>query len=536
MTILQEIAKGRGNIHFYHKFFVIATANGYDFASSDYVNTSTENFTFFLCWTSVNGKPYFYFCSDPDYMAPNSFEGHNGVAWFKRSSNDRIYHASDTTEQPDMYIELINNDVGDLFIGSPSYTIGDTSSPLYFFKNHTGTTDRGQRLQKNMILNQEHILPINIEYSGSTTLNATTTYLDLDDYVTSGNLSSIMVPGPGNYQGCITNSDGSVIENILIHLIDTESNKISFSRGRGETEPVEFLGTHYVYIFTRNNPDNYDNINLVTGLKSGIKVNLMVEPAHAHIKSFYNLKMAYQEQEFSRQVSYYSNETGKLTNNYPDYGMIYLFLTDNKPDTLTSETLYGGKLILKGTDDRYSDRFFTTAYEANQGVLYRYCGANETCGNCMTGREICYVKANGYQEVADGGEPMTYQIDDSNWNQDNETWNKDFPTYLSYTSYALIGIFMLTYVIWYAVFGTELSTVMNIDRFNNWPREYKNTILAAEITGAFIGAVFLGVFGLMVASAYQPGGNKIFPFVEFNRGDYNPPPGYIFEDSPTEEA
>jgi len=532
MVEYTSFAKGRGKIHKHHRFLVIATSDGYDFANSDYINTSTENFTFYLCWGRVNSRPIYFFSADLDHMSSSNIEGHYGVAWFKKTTNDRIYHVSDNTEQPDIYIELINNALGDLFLGA-TYQLG-SHSPLYFLKHSTPTNNRYQRLMENILKIKEYILPFSIEYYGSTPLAATAKYLVLTDYVTSGNLSSITASGTGKYQGYITNSDGSIFEHVLIHFIDSESNKVVLERGRGISEARAWTGVHYFYIFSRASVENYDDIQSISGLENGIKIRLMVEPKHAMFKSFYNIDMAYHTQEFSRKIAYYSNETGNLTNGYPDHVKSYLILTDDKPDTLTTDTLLGGKLTLKGTVDRYSDQYFTTAHEANQGVLYRYCGENESCGPCMTGQSTCFVKADGYQEVADGNDPLSSQVDHINWNEDNILWNKNFPNYLSYISYALLIIFMLTYVIWYAVFGSELSTVSNIDSFHDWPNEYRTTLKTAIGTGVLIAVVFLGVFGLMIVSAYQTDGNSIFPFVKFERSVYNPPPGYIFENSPTE--
>lgn len=534
MTKLSELSKFHGRIQNYQRFFIIATDNGYDFSTSDYINTSTSDYMFYLCWTrGPSGTPRFYFSADPDYMSAHSRECHYGIAWFKKLSNNKVVHVSDTTEQPDMTIELVNNALGDLFVGT-AYTIGG-SPPIYFAKHFSPSTDRLQRLQRNMILDQEYIIPFNVCYEGSTALTSSATYLDTNDYVTSDSLASLMATGTGKYQGCITNSDGRAFESILVHLIDGESGKILIERGRGETSAVAWTGTHYVYIFNRTSDTNYDNINSVSGLKSGIDIYLMTEPSSTYPKSFYNLEIAYHPNEYSRQVEYYSTETGKLTNSYPEYGPSYLFLTNNKPNTFTTETLYGGKLTLKGIDEQYTDHCFTTSYEANQGVIYRYCGKNETCGPCMTGVETCIVKGNGYQEVADGNDPMTTEVENKDWNTDNEVWNKQVPTIWSYVSYALLGVFMLTYVIWFGVFANELSTVTNIDQFHDWKKEYRGTIKAAIGDGVMIGIVFLATIGLVLVSAFAGKDRSIFPFVKYDRSVFNPPPGYVFEGSPTEK-
>lgn len=526
MATITNLKKGHGKIGM-QRFCIIAKPNGYDFSGSNYIKNSTE-YTFYLCHGQVNGNTILYFSADPDHGIASRTENMHGIAWFLKDGNNKVKLSTNQS----ISFSIDNQNLRDLFVGAPYDIVGSPS--LFFIKDDKTKTDRNQRRINNMVVSgQEYLRPVSYFGTGTGPLTSVTDYIDLDDYVSSDNYESVSNNTTGKLQCYITDGNGNM-ESALAQFYDSETNRIHLIRGLGSTTATTFSGTHYIYIFNPVHLDNFDNINDISGLKTGISLYLVTEPNLSYVKSFYPIKHAYDPYNFSNQIDYYENDSWQQKYNYPDYMRSYLFSVGTTPDNITTRTTLGGKSIIKG-ENVYSDHYFTTPREANQGVIYRYCTENESCGNCMS-NGICYVKANGYEALLVGDEPLTSQNENDDWNYDNKLWNRDIPTYISYITYGFVGALTICYIAWYGAFAAKLSTVVNIDSFYNWQYEEQQTILGAKIIGGLVAAVFVGVLATIIISAYGKSSNFTFPFVEYDRSKYNPPPGYVFEDSPTENS
>jgi len=533
-----QLQKGRGKVKKEHLYSFVFVPNGkYTFTNTKYIDSTDNDPVFYMIHDKINGKNQAVISNHTDRLNTSSWEGNYGMLWFTRVDDFTFKAHSNGSEKVDLTIKLEHPYMDQVFIGKDGYYVSGEPDVSIQIRDTSKTSNVS--FAPSIVDDDKSVLrPITVSLETTTdTISSSDDYIDISGYTTSDSKSRI----PNH--GFATIHNGSVTEYVLITFYDPVSEKIKVKRGQCGTTARNWSGNYYIDIENKNHPDNYEKPFSVSNLMNGLDVYVVPHPRDAYFTSYFNLDLAYDYSEFLRAKTVYTYETGKTTFKYPWGVNHYLFLKKEYPAKLTTSThSKNSKTVIKGGKE-ITDNYFTDPYEADQGFLYDYCESSQNCGPCMGNVRdevnTCLVKADAWNVDEENDKKIT---EDNNYDSKNKNWNKknktDNQTISFFGGLAVLGtsaILLFAYIGVAAQFTSNSKNGYYVDYdFTQEMREYRFTIILLGILTAII---FLGTASWTGYSMlHKPGSDKdrFFPIINYNRGVYNPPPGYTFQGAPSQ--
>lgn len=546
MTVLDQLRKVRGKIPLNARVMVIAVPNGYSFGSTSvYKSTSNSDPFFFLSSGIIGGKHTAFLSSDADSTMESAYESMHGIMYFITKGKGKIISLAQSNQNLNLKLELTNINIEDLYAGLP-YKLSK-SPPLNIVSRDTSKT--GSQLRPSYIKHSKNYQMNPISYKATTaagTISIGADYIDLSGYTSSDSTTNI--PAQGFLQ--IINTAGTISEWCRYDFYDTVTQKITLERrgALGDTAKT-WSGSFDVFIWNPAHPDNFTLLKNISGLESGLDFYLVPEPHEAYPKPQLTLALLYDSSNYYNKTKVYHPNTTLEMFDYSTIAVPWaLFCRDEYPAALTTNmSSFSNKITNKGNNSKVSDIFFTTPYEADQGFLYNYCGTNEYCGSCMgdtkDSKNKCFVTSDAWFKVQKGEEGIA----EAESYDKNDEWNKLNTAQNYYVPWVLMVFFAVITLLFMLIYGGLLGKFINLlktdpyvdTKFDNWTAE-SITIKHTGITcGVLVGLILVSVIPLIViASIRDPKDNnaRIFPITNYDRSVYNPPPGYTFVNSPSNDS
>ena len=537
LKMAQYFERGRGKILKGGRYILVTTAGSYDYGSnSAYLNTSNTDEISHLCQGNIAGTDQAFLTSSPDNMYGSSIEDLGGVIYFKKSG-DYLKSCPQNDKNLGLKIKLVHDHLDELYVGTP-YKLESSNQGLLVQKRDTSDTD-DQEIYKKIRSDKNYTLnPVKFK---ATTLTASISqnddHLDFSSFTFSKSPSVYVRP-----EGHVLLTDGTLEEWARFSYFDPIDNRLWLSaRGMFGTTAREWSGSVEIHIYNGSLLENYDQLNGISGMKTGLNWYILPEPSETYLRPQTTLKYLYDYPNYFRATSVYHADTGKQVTEYSSHPLTWhLYYTRKIPGNLSDDmSSYNNKIVIKGTGNTYSDRWFVNVHDADQGYFYDYCERNETCGSCMgnvanTGN-VCFVKADGFVAAQKGDDALD-EKENKNWNRRNEEENFYVP--IIAVSFVFITTLMMAifYTAYFVRFQTSLNSDPNIDKkMNGWGAENERIHHWGIGWGIPTGFIYLGLVAIIIIAVTQKPGDpkaRIFPIVNYNRSVYNAPPGYTFVDAP----